>query len=181
MNLVLIQTKEYDEILRDMLSRFENKYDIRQGSVLYNIFSAAAQEIAQEYMYLEEYTNLMFLDTSYGEALTRLASQHGTDRKPATSAVREVFFIENVMIGTRFSVIDSDMNFYVSDDLGGGMYYLTAEEPGARGNTIQGELLNIDYMDAFSGATLGRVVFAGEDEESDEDLRARTASEVRAP
>lgn len=179
--MVLIQTKEFDEILKDALDRFRAKYDLRQGSVLYNLTAAIAQEIAIQYMYLEEYSDTQFLDTAYGEGLTRLASQFGVDRMPATAALREAFFIESIPIGTRFSVIDSDANFIVSEDNGGGMYFLTAEEVGAEGNTIQGELLNIDPLDTFSGAVLGRVVIAGEDEESDDDLRERTAARVRAP
>lgn len=179
--MVLIQTKDFDQILNDSLSRFYEKYDVRQGSTLQNLAAAIAQEIAIQYMYLEEYSNTQFLDTAYGEGLTRLASQFGVDRMPASAAQREAFFIESIPIGTRFSIIDADANFIVTEDNGGGMYFLGAEELGAEGNFIQGELLNIDPLDTFSGAVLGRVVIAGEDEESDDDLRERTAARVRAP
>lgn len=179
--MVLIQTKTYEEILADILEPFSARYDIRQGSVLYNLAGAFAQEVAIQYMYLEEYSNLLFIDTSYGDALTKLASQHGVDRMPASPAVREVFFMDDIAIGSRFSVLDEDYNFVVTDYNGDGMYFLTCEESGAGGNTVQGELLNITPVDNYSGGVLGRVVFAGEDEESDDDLKERAAARVRAP
>lgn len=179
--MALIQTKNFDQILSDMMNSWDNSYDKRQGSMLHNLQAPTAQEIAILYIYLEEFSNIWFLDTSYDEYLTRLASMFGVDRLPATPAKREVFFMENVPIGTRFSVVDNDINFIAAENLGGGMYYMNAEQPGTAGNTVQGELINIDVLPEFSGAVLGRVVIAGEDEETDDALRQRTAATVRAP
>lgn len=173
--------KTYEEIMQDMLSRVDDKYDKRQGSMWWNILAPAGQELAIQYTVLEEMVNTQFLDTSYSDFLTRLCAQFGIDRLPATPAIREVFFNEQIPLGTRFSVVDSDINFRVLEHQGGTHYLLIAEEPGSQGNYVEGSLINIDPLQSYTSATLGRVEILGEDVESDESLRQRTITYIRTP
>ncbi|MGY3725027.1 Uncharacterized phage protein gp47/JayE [Granulicatella balaenopterae] len=173
--------KEYTEILDDMLNRFDDKYDKRQGSILYNLVAPAAQEVAIQYTALTAYEDINFLDTSYGEYLTRLCRQFGVERLPATAAIRVAEFEQEIPIGTRFSVIDSKLNFRVLERKSGLNYNLIAEQPGRASNYVRGELINIDAIKNFEGAEIGRVIVPGEDLETDEQLRKRTIEYIHTP
>ena len=176
-----MRIKTFEEIMSDMLERLPDKYDKRQGSMLYNLLAPCAQELAIQYTVLEEYTNTQFLDTAYGDFLTRLAKQFGVERLPATTSIREATFTEHIPLGTRFSVTDSEYNFRVIENKGNSTYLLVAEQVGTGANTVEGSLLNIDILQEFSGAVLGQVIIPGEDEESDEALRKRTISYIKTP
>ena len=76
----MIKVKTYPEILEDMLALFDDKYDKRQGSVLYNLVAPAAREVAIQYTVLKSYEEVNFLDTSTGIFLTRLCRQFGVER-----------------------------------------------------------------------------------------------------
>ena len=113
----MIKVKTYPEILEDMLALFDDKYDKRQGSVLYNLVAPAAREVAIQYTVLKSYEEVNFLDTSTGIFLTRLCRQFGVERLPATASVRLVQFKQEIPLGTRFSVVNSEYNFRVALDL----------------------------------------------------------------
>ena len=177
----MIQIKTFEQIMDEMLARIPDKYDKRQGSTHWNLLAPCAQELAIQYTVLEDYINLAFLDTSYGEALTRLAHQFGVERLPATYSIREATFQEPIPLGTRFIVLESEFNFRVMEKRSEDGYLLVAEQAGKEANYIQGSLLNIDVLQEFSGATLGNVVIPGEDEESDGDLRKRAIEYIKPP
>lgn len=177
----MLKIKTYDEIMADVLARFPDKYDKRQGSTLWNLCAPLAQELAIQYAQLEDMERQFFLDTSEGDFLTRLAAQFGVTRLPATSAIREVHFQETVPIGTRFSVVDTTHNFRVLERKPSGEYLLIAETPGKEANGVDGSLINIDVLQEFSGAILGNVVVPGEDIESDDALRVRATKYIKTP
>lgn len=177
----MLKIKTYDDIMADVLGRFPDKFDKRQGSVLWNLCAPLAQELAIQYAQLEDMERQFFLDTSEGDFLTRLAAQFGVTRLPATSTIREVHFQEPVPIGTRFSVVDSTHNFRVLEHKPSGEYLLIAETPGKEANSVDGSLINIDVLQEFSGAILGNVVVPGEDIESDDALRVRATKYIKTP
>lgn len=177
----MLKIKTYDDIMVDVLGRFPDKFDKRQGSVLWNLCAPLAQELAIQYAQLGDMERQFFLDTSEGDFLTRLAAQFGVTRLPATSAIREVHFQEPVPIGTRFSVVDSTHNFRVLEHKPSGEYLLIAETPGKEANSVNGSLINIDVLQEFSGAILGNVVVPGEDIESDDALRVRATKYIKTP
>ena len=176
-----MEIKTFEQIMKDMLSRLPDDYDKRQGSLFYNLVAPAAQELAIQYTVLEEMNNTQFLDTSYGDYLTRLASQFGVHRLPATKAVREVHFGEPIPLGTRFSVVGSDYNFRVFEHQGQNVYLLEAEQAGVGPNFVNGSLLNIEPIRGFTSAVIGRVIIPGENEESDEALRKRAIDYINTP
>lgn len=139
-----MRIKTFEEIMEDMLNRLPDKYDKRQGSMLYNLLAPCAQELAIQYTVLEEYTNTQFLDTAYGDFLTRLAKQFGVERLPATASIREATFAEHIPLGTRFSVTDSEYNFRVLESKGNNNYLLVSEQLGKGANVVEGSLINID-------------------------------------
>lgn len=74
-------------------------------------------------------------------------------------------------IGTRFS--GGDINFVVTERIAAGQYSLTAETAGTVGNEYIGTLFPIDYVPELAAARLADILVPGEDEESDDALRAR--------
>ena len=58
--------------MADVLGRFPDKFDKRQGSTLWNLCAPLAQELAIQYAQLEDMERQFFLDTSDGDFLTRL-------------------------------------------------------------------------------------------------------------
>lgn len=176
-----MKIKTFEEIMGDMLERLPDKYDKRQGSMLYNLLAPCAQELAIQYTVLDECRNSQFIDTAYGDFLTRLAKQFGVDRLPATASIREATFAEPIPLGTRFSVVDSEYNFRVLEAKGNDTYLLVSEQLGSGANVVEGSLLNIDELQEFSNAAIGQVIIPGEDEESDEALRKRTIAYIKTP
>ena len=177
----MIKVKTYNEILEDMLSRFDDKYDKREGSMLYNLVAPAAREVAIQYTVLKSYEDINFLDTSTGVFLTRLCRQFGVERLPATASVRLVKFKQEIPLGTRFSVVNSEFNFRVLERKNGFDYTVVAEQVGNAPNYVTGQLINIDVMSEFKGAEIGQIIVLGEDEESDKALRKRTIDYLKTP
>ena len=177
----MIKVKTYPEILEDMLALFDDKYDKRQGSVLYNLVAPAAREVAIQYTVLKSYEEVNFLDTSTGIFLTRLCRQFGVERLPATASVRLVQFKQEIPLGTRFSVVNSEYNFRVLERRSGFEYSVVAEQVGNAPNYVRGQLINIDVLSDFKGAEIGSVIVVGEDEETDKQLRKRTIEYLKTP
>ena len=177
----MIKVKTYPEILEDMLALFDDKYDKRQGSVLYNLVAPAAREVAIQYTVLKSYEEVNFLDTSTGIFLTRLCRQFGVERLPATASVRLVQFKQEIPLGTRFSVVNSEYNFRVLERRSGFEYSVVAEQVGNAPNYVRGQLINIDVLNDFKGAEIGSVIVVGEDEETDKQLRKRTIEYLKTP
>ena len=148
---------------------------------MYNLVAPAAREVAIQYTVLKSYEEVNFLDTSTGIFLTRLCRQFGVERLPATASVRLVQFKQEIPLGTRFSVVNSEYNFRVLERRSGFEYSVVAEQVGNAPNYVRGQLINIDVLSDFKGAEIGSVIVVGEDEETDKQLRKRTIEYLKTP
>ena len=74
----------YEEIIQRMLARVPDTVDKREGSMIFDALAPAAIELVQMYVELQGYLDLVFVDTSSEDYLTRLCSQFGVDRQAAT-------------------------------------------------------------------------------------------------
>lgn len=175
----------FESILRRMMDRVPADVDKRQGSIIYDALAPAAAELAQMYAELDINLRLSFADTASGEYLTRRAAEFGIHRRPATKARRQGLFYGNedapvdVPIGSRFGI--DGLIYAVAGKLAPGIFALECETAGTVGNQAFGALLPIDYVPGLVRAKLGEVLVPGEDEESDEALRARYQEEVNRP
>lgn len=169
-------------ILASMLSRISDTLDKREGSIIYDALAPAAFELSQAYKVLAETLAMSFAATAAGDYLDLRVGELGMTRKPAVKAVRYGSFLSadeeplTVALGSRFSTLDGteSLNFVVIEAQEDGTYALEAEEAGVVGNGYQGQLLPIDHQADLVSATLyGDPIIPGEDEESDEELRAR--------
>ena len=168
----------YENILQGMLNRVPDDIDKREGSVIYDALAPAAYFLADQYFQLENFVDLVLPDTALGEYLDRAVSAYGIDRKPATAAVRKMTTSDPVAIGTRWGI--NGLVYVVNKEVTEMEYVVICETSGEIGNQYSGEL---QALSAVSGviATLGDIITAGVDEESDDAMRARFYEKVRLP
>lgn len=161
----------YDELLNRALERVSSSVDTSEGSFLFDAIAPCVAELYQAYLYIDELEKRVFADTAYGEYLDRRCAERGIYRKEATYAIRKAYFDNEVPIGSRWG--REELTYVVTELVQSGAYLLKCEQRGVIGNRYDGNLINIDAIEQISSATLGEVVFAGENEEQDDVLRSR--------
>lgn len=177
--------KSFESILEDMLERVSDSVDKREGSLIRSALAPVAAELAEGYIYLDSYADLLLADTAVGEYLDRMCGLSGIERKPAVAAVVIGKFSDEegnpaeLTTGLEF-LCGADV-YIVGEQVSSGRYLLTAKTPGAAANRVTGELLPVDYVDGVMSAEIVGIESYGEDEESDESLRARYIENMTAP
>ena len=166
----------YENILNDMLSRVTSDVDKREGSVIYDALSPAAYKLAETYFMLDMTLDLVLGDTAVGPFLDRVVADHGITRKPATYAVRKIVTSGPVDIGTRWGI--QGLTYTITEQITTNQYRAICVEEGNVGNQYSGALENIDNVSGVT-ATLTDIIISGEDEETDDNLRARFYSQIR--
>lgn len=170
----------YEEILQRCLDRIPNSFDKRQGSIIYDALAPCCVELAQMYIQLESIYDLVFIDTSVGEALDALVRQNGVTRKGATNAIRLGEFNMIVPVGSRFS--DGEYTYIVVENIPNtNNSKLRCEQAGVVGNSYYGSLTPITYLRDLTKAELTDIIDLGDNVESDEELRERYMQLVTAP
>ncbi len=181
----MYESQTFDAILQRMLNRVPDDVDKRPGSIIYDALSPAAAELAQMYIELDINNNLSYSDTASGDELSRRTAEFGVNREPATPAHREGRFygagdaLMDVPVGGRYSI--NDVNYVVASKISTGVFSLECETAGTIGNQYFGALLPIQFVNGLVRAELGAVLVPGDDEETDDALRARYYEEVNNP
>lgn len=170
----------YQNILEQMLAQVPATYDTRETAPIPTALSPAAYQLAGFYISLNQVQMQAFIQTATGQALDYLAIIAGLTRYPASPAVRLGIFDIAVPIGSRYSTINGadSINFQATAATTGptqGDYYyqLTAETPGTIGNDYTGPILPITAIPGLNSAQITDILVPGDDEETDEDFRAR--------
>lgn len=168
----------YAAIMARCLARVPGNIDKREGSLIYDALAPAAAELAQAFLKLATLKDdLAFPDTAAGENLTKKASERGVFRMEATRATRRALFWNgngqpmDVPAESRFS--GGGENYRVVEKLEAGVYRVQCETAGTVGNRYFGALVPINFIQGLARAELSDVLVPGEDEETDEALRAR--------
>lgn len=167
----------FEAILKRMLDRVPGDVDKREGSIIYTTLAPAAWEVYEAQIQRLYAIDLLIVDTSIGDTLTRLCAQYGVNRKLATKSLRKGVFTNkdqkpfNIAIGSRFGI--DGLVFKVTNLLEEGIFALECETYGIIGNTSFGSILPIEYSEGLATATLTDVIVPGEDTESDDQLRNR--------
>lgn len=166
-------TKE--EILKRMLERVPNKFDKREGSVIYDALAPVAYEFEQVLADYEEKLKNTFAGTADRTSLIQRCAEIGITPCEATHAIRRMETTPttlDVAIGERFSF--DNLNFIVVEKVQDGLYNIKCETAGSKGNFGTGMLIPINYIDGLETARLiDDVAIYGEDEEETEALRQR--------
>lgn len=163
----------YREILERMLNRVSDKFDKREGSVIFDTHSPTALELEILYVELNRIIAEGYGDTASREYLILRCKERGIIPYPATYAVLKGTFTPATVdvIGKRFNL--GSLNYVVTEKIADGEYRVQCETPGTVGNQYFGQLIPIEYVEGLETATLTEVLIPGEDEEDTEDLRTR--------
>lgn len=163
----------YREILERMLNRVSDKFDKREGSVIFDTHSPTALELEILYVELNRMIAEGYGDTASREYLILRCKERGIIPYSATYAVLKGTFTPATVdvIGKRFNL--GSLNYIVTEKIADGEYRVQCETPGTVGNQYFGQLIPIEYVEGLETATLTEVLIPGEDEEDTEDLRTR--------
>lgn len=170
----MYENQDENTILARMLDKVPSDMDKREGSVIYDTSMPAAIEFMLLYATVDYFINNTFGDTAEREFLIRRAKERGLIPYSASFATVKGECTPtdiSVSAGTRFSY--DDVNYAVTENLGGGQYLLKCETAGTIGNKPAGKLVPIDYVQGLETAYLIEVTIPGEDEEDTEDFRTR--------
>lgn len=163
----------YEVILERMLNRVSDKFDKREGSVIFDTHSPTAIELQILYLELDNILREMYGDTASREFLIRRCKERGIQPYQATKAILKGRFtpISLDVVGKRFNI--STTNFMVLEKITEGEYQVQCETPGILGNQQLGTMIPIDYIEGLETAELTEVLIPGEEEEETEALRKR--------
>lgn len=173
--MIDLSKKTYRNILQAQLDRVPNSLDKREGSMIQTALGAGAYSLEEFYLELDQVQRGAYLQTAVGQDLDYLAILANVQRYSASPAVRLGVFNIDVPIGSRFSTIDGadSVNFVATEKIADGCCQMTCETPGAIGNQYTGPILPITYIQGLTSAELTDILVAGDDVESDGDLRKR--------
>lgn len=156
-----------------MLARVSDKFDKREGSIIYDGNAPAAFEFAEAYIMARVILKQMFISTADRDFLI----DHGNDFSllpyPATPTIAEAEFSMPITIGTRFNA--GELNFEVVEVLDevNHKYKLECETPGERGNYSIGDIIPIEPISTLEYARITKIITPGEDDEDTEVYRTR--------
>ena len=163
----------YEMLLERMLSRVPDKFDKREGSLIWDTHSPTAIELQILYLELDVILREVYGDTASREFLILRCRERGIAPYEATKAVlKGVFTPAGIdMTGRRLNI--GDVNYIVRERIADGEYQVECETAGKIGNQFFGAMVPIEYIQGLQTAELTEVLIPGEDEEETEDLRKR--------
>lgn len=163
----------YNEILERMLARVSDKFDKREGAVIFDTHSPTAIELELLYVELNTILAEAYGDSASREYLVKRCKERGITPYEATYAVlKGEFTPTNIDVtGQRFNI--GSTNFVVLEKIADGEYQVQCETAGIVGNQQLGTMIPIEYIEGLETAELTEILIPGEDEEDTEDLRTR--------
>ena len=166
------------EIEKAMLGQVDPNLDTREGSIIQTAIGPIAWYLEGTYMTLNQIQETSNPVTAVGEALDLIVVTRGITRNAARAAVRQGTFNVEIPAGSTFKTINgADSLIFVSGNLishdADYIYELTCETPGVGGNSYTGPVLPVSAIAGLTSASIGTIITAGTDEETDEALRAR--------
>lgn len=169
----MFENTTYEVILERMLARVSDKFDKREGSVVWDTHSPTAIEFQILYLELDTIIREAYGDTASREFLILRCKERGIAPYAATNAVlKGVFTPANInVIGKRFNI--DEMNYIVTKKIADGEYQVQCETVGIIGNQYFGTMIPIEYIEGLETAELTGILIPGEDEEDTEALRER--------
>ena len=171
--MIDFSSKTYKNLLTEKLQLIPNSIDKQEGSIIFTAIAPNSYELAMFYEFLTLIQLQGSWRTATGVNLDDWAALRSVYRRSATKAVREGTFNIAIPEGTRFATVEGDIIYTTGALIEGTKYQLICEEAGQIGNSYVGDLLAIDYVNGLESAVLGDIIIPGEDEETDESLRAR--------
>lgn len=171
----------YYFLMERMLKSIPDTIDKRQGSVIYDMLSPSALEIAEMYQMNDMILNEGFADSASYYYLLKRAAERGISPYQATYATWKGIFTPStveIAIGERFNY--DDINFVVTEKIQAGEYKLQCETEGEVGNSVIGSLIPINSVEGLETAKLTELLVPGEEMESQEDFRLRYFASINS-
>ncbi len=124
----------FSKILEKTLERISDKYDKRQGAIIYDAIAPICVEIAKFYLELDRILDEGFADTATRKYLMKRAMERGISPYDATQAIVLAQLDGDIRLkgGERFNL--DDMNYFYTGEKEGEYYKLKCEEAGEKGN-----------------------------------------------
>ncbi|NLW89979.1 MAG: baseplate J/gp47 family protein [Syntrophomonadaceae bacterium] len=192
-----LTTETEDVILARLLATVSNDIDKSEGSYIYDALAAAAAELAQMKIDMQNFLARGFASTTFDEYLDYRVEEHGLERKAAVKATGTVTFT-----GTSGTVIPSGtvvatpadpmlsvaaIEFVTTADTtipaGGSVNAsIQATTAGENGNVLSGTItVQGTYIAGVSAVTNASATTGGENTETDTSLLARYLTKVQNP
>lgn len=169
----MYENTTYEVILQRMLDRVPDKFDKREGSIIWDTHSPTAIELQILYLELDVILKEAYGDSASREFLILRCKERGIYPHEATKAVLKGVFTPSTIdvTGQRFNI--GDINYIVTGKIADGEYRVECETAGKIGNQFFGSMIPIEYIKGLQTAELTEILIPGEDEEETEDLRQR--------
>ncbi len=169
----------YDEIMYSIMNRLPDDIDKREGSVVYIMLSALAEQLAMFGTEMDLLYDAAFADTAEGEDLDRVAKVFGLERKGAACGVVRIESDSDLFVGDIFTADGYDYEITSCED---GYYLACCTTAGSDTMGYIGEILPKDTASSqIKSVEITAIVSSGSDSESDEELRARYFDRARYP
>lgn len=169
----MYENTTYETIRDRMLARVPDRFDKREGSVIWDTHSPAAIELQILYLELDNILKEAYGDSASREYLILRCRERGITPRQATHAVLKGVFVpaDIEVSGQRFNI--GDRNYVVTERIADGEYRVRCESPGRVGNQYLGNMIPVEYIQGLQTAELTELLIPGEDEEETEELRSR--------
>lgn len=168
-----------DDIQKEMLDQVDNDLDKRQGSLIQTAVAPVAWYLEGAFLSIAQLQNNTSPTLAVGDSLDLLVALRGITRKAATAAVRKGAFDSVIPVGSTFKTINGSSSVVfssgdlISQEDGTYYYELTCETAGTIGNSYTGAILPITAIPGLTSASIGEIITAGTDAETDASLRER--------
>ena len=160
-----------EQLLTRMLDRVDDKYDKREGSIIYDAIAPTALEHINMYISLDEVLDEAFITTMSLESLKRKGEELGVTYKKASSTVVKLQTNAEVRIGVQFTC--NGLTFTVTEKLSNFVYYAKCDTAGSDGNTCIGDVIMTENVPNLREAKIIEIAIEGEDDEETETYRNR--------
>lgn len=166
----MYEDKTYESIMEEALEEVTSDIDKREGSLIYDAIGPCVYQLAQTYFKMDNFIDLVMVDTAVGIYLDRKAAEFGITRKFATAAIRKVITTQPIGLDTRWEL--NGLVYRITAIHTDTSYSATCETKGTIGNVDTGVLTSLDNISGVTATIVGIELY-GTDEESDDALRQR--------
>ena len=175
----MFEEYDFDTLVERMLANVDDKFDKREGSVIYDAVAPAALQLANMYVALDMVMDEVFADSASYYYLIKRAAERGIYPKEETNAECKLTVVPadtQISIDDRFAL--GELNYTVTSviDTSQGLYKITCETPGTIGNQQLGDLIPLETknnLNDMQSVKLTEILIPGEDEEDIEVFRER--------
>lgn len=165
-----------EQLLNRMLNRVDNKFDKREGSIIYDSIAPTALEHKNMYISIDECLDEAFIDTMSLPYLKRKGDELGVKYKNASQAVVKLQTNVDIRIGSQFTC--NDLTFTTTQKLSDFVYLATCDTAGSDANLCMGDVIMTENHPNLTEAKIIEVSVEGEDDEETETYRNRLLANV---